>query len=111
MSLGIDVDAVSRVLLADGWHDVAEKSFSLDSYEYLWSGFAGLEVKDLHTRPNEYGGTRDPMIVHGGGGSGVCATGFTFKTEDPDGEKFGPDPLFYWLAGPLTSILAVEYTP
>ena len=30
----IDVANVRRVLLADGWHTVAENSFGLDSYEY-----------------------------------------------------------------------------
>jgi hypothetical protein len=33
MSLYIDVDRVSSVLLADGWHAVAEDSFDLDAYE------------------------------------------------------------------------------
>src|SRR5712692_11207555 len=36
MSLAIDVDHVSEVLLSDGeWHRVAEGSFELDSYEYV----------------------------------------------------------------------------
>jgi hypothetical protein len=36
VSLAIDVDHVTEVLLADGWHIVAEQSFTLDSYEYIW---------------------------------------------------------------------------
>ena len=35
MSLGISVDRVQSVLLADGWHDVAGASFNLDTYEYF----------------------------------------------------------------------------
>lgn len=38
MSLAIDVDRVSDVLLADGWHTVANNSFAIDSYEFLWNG-------------------------------------------------------------------------
>jgi hypothetical protein len=78
MSLAIDVDRVTRVLLADGWHEVCEDSFGLDSYEYVEA---------------------NGHIRHGGGDSGVCATGFAFKTDD-GGE---------YMAGPLTAILAVRY--
>ncbi len=35
MSMAIDVTKVRAVLLADGWHKIAENSFDLDSYEYL----------------------------------------------------------------------------
>jgi hypothetical protein len=34
-SLEIEVDAVTVVLLADGWHEVVDKTFTLDAYEYL----------------------------------------------------------------------------
>jgi hypothetical protein len=34
MSLYIDTDSVTAVLLADGWHEVKGKSFDLDFYEY-----------------------------------------------------------------------------
>ena len=37
MSLSLEVKQVSGVLLADGWHTVAEQSFDLDAYEY-WHG-------------------------------------------------------------------------
>ena len=60
MSLAINTDLVKAVLLADGWHEVADNSFDLDSYEYLSGPGDGAPV------------------VHGGGQSGVCATGFTF---------------------------------
>ena len=85
MSLAIDVDNVSAVLLADGWHTVADDSFLLDSYEFIWSG----------------------ALAHGGGNSGVCATGFSF-IEDFDhnaGEAYHGDPAR--VSGPLTAILAV----
>lgn len=75
MSLAIDVDNVTAVLLADGWHTVVDDSFNLDAYEYTWQGEA----------------------LHGGGQSGVCATGYAFT--DSDGDS---------LAGPLTAILAVR---
>lgn len=83
MSLAIDVDRVTAVLLADGWHHVANQSFTLDSYEYLWY--------PTNTRRSDF------EILHGGGQSGVCATGFAFQ--DTDGQT---------TAGPLTAILAVR---
>ncbi len=79
MSLAIDVDEVTEVLLADGWHTVSDKSFELDAYEYTWSG----------------------EVAHGGGSSGVCATGFAFR------EDWATPPRL--MAGPLTAILAVRY--
>lgn len=85
MSLAIDVDAVSDVLLADGWHAVANSSFTLDSYEFLW--YSTDEAKR----------TDDPMLLHGGGNSGVCATGFSFTDEDGS-----------VVSGPLTAVLAVK---
>ena len=79
MSLSIDIGKVFSVLLADGWHDVANDSFVLDSYEYLWR----------------------EELVHGGGDSGVCATGFSF-VESYEGMDIGI------VAGPLTAIQAVR---
>jgi hypothetical protein len=35
MSLYINPGKVTAVLLADGWHDVADDSFDLDAYEYV----------------------------------------------------------------------------
>jgi hypothetical protein len=98
MSLAIDVDTVTHVLLSDGWHAVAAGSFTLDSYEFLWSGFDGLKVRELHTRRNEYGGDVDPMILHGGGNHDICAIGFAFTTVDGD-----------TMGGPLSAVLAVRY--
>jgi hypothetical protein len=87
VSLAIEVDHVEEVLLADGWHPVTKNSdgvstFSLDSYEFVW----------------EAGG--DPnYLLHGGGRSGVCATGFSFR-ETAHGAR---------ISGPLTAILAVRH--
>lgn len=67
MSLYIDVDKVTEVLLADGWHAVEDGSFDLDSYEYH----------------------HGDHMLHGGGNYGVCATGFTFRNADGH-SMFGP---------------------
>lgn len=75
MSLAIQCKDVAEVLLADGWHEVELGSFDLDAYEFL----------------------NDEELVHGGGKSGVCATGFVFKSAAGD-----------MYMGPLTSILAVR---
>jgi hypothetical protein len=87
MSLAIDVDEVTAVLLPDGWHDVLDRSFSLDSYEYIW-------WQDMKPEQRE---RENPMVMLGGGQvQGVPSTGFTFKAKDG------------WLAGPLTAVLAVK---
>jgi len=57
MSLYIDVDQVGAVLLIDGWHTVADDSFSIDAYEYHYC---------------------DQMLLRGGQVDGVPSTGFTF---------------------------------
>jgi len=74
MSLRIDCNSVRRVLLADGWHDAT--GFDLDAYEFM---------------------DGDGMRLHGGGQSGVCATGFAIHSKG------------IVIAGPLTAILAGEY--
>ena len=100
MSLAIDVDLVTHVLIADGWHTVEERSFTMDSYEFMWSGAPGKTVADLQ-RDDDAGGRtyRDPMVLHSGGNSGVCATGFSFKEEGSG-----------WMSGPLTAVLAVRHS-
>jgi hypothetical protein len=77
VSLDIDIGDVAEVLLADGWHVVHGKTFELGAFEFTHQG----------------------RYVHGGGDSGICATGFSFVT-DHEGSR---------LAGPLTSILAVRH--
>jgi hypothetical protein len=61
MSLYIDVDHVTHVLLADGWHIVHEASFDLDAYEY-------------HHEKN--------LILKGGGVAGIPSTGATWGEAD-----------------------------
>lgn len=100
MSLAIDVDDVTAVLLADGWHEVANRSFELDAYEYLWSGMVDVTVEGLRQGRGEFGGDRKPLVVHAGGNSGICATGFAFTEKGQDGPV--------QIAGPLTSILAIR---
>jgi hypothetical protein len=38
MSLPIEVESVIGVLLKDGWHEVEDKSFEIDAYQYLREG-------------------------------------------------------------------------
>jgi hypothetical protein len=38
MSLAIDVDIIEKVLLSDGWHEVADGSLQVDAYEYIHGG-------------------------------------------------------------------------
>jgi hypothetical protein len=111
MSLHIDTNTITRVLLVDGWHDVAwgpgqqegwyRSSFDLDSYEFCEGPPPyRAELDDLgegEDRWNERAHTRAQTIVGGGTVEGVPSTGFTFMT--PTGSA---------LAGPLTAILAVE---
>jgi len=96
MSLAIDITKVHRVLLMDGWHHVWNKTFQLDSYEFLQ--FPDSD-KNIH----------NTTVLHGGGASGVCATGFTFmcriESPNPPHQK---DPRIIWMYGPLTAIQAVE---
>ena len=85
MSLSIDPDKVTSVLLADGWHDVGEgAAFDLDAYEFV-------------ERDEDEDGEATRTVLHGGGQNGICATGFRFI--DVNGET---------IAGPLTSVLAVR---
>jgi hypothetical protein len=78
MSLAIDVDEITHVLLADGWHEIEQGSFFLDSYEYV----AGVNYE----------------LLHGGGHSGICATGFRFRVRQSS----------FTTEGPLTSIIAIR---
>jgi hypothetical protein len=84
MSLEIDPEDVLDVLLADGWHEVLERSFTLDAYEFVESG---------------------GFVLHSGGNSGVCSTGFMFKTSSPE---FPGSDAAVIISGPLTAILAVK---
>lgn len=84
MSLQINEPKITRVLLADGWHDCRE--FGLDAYE------SGSYIHD-----HDYASGVGFDMTHGGGQSGVCATGFVFRDVTTDTQ----------IAGPLTAVLAV----
>ncbi len=86
MSLAIEVDDVTDVLL-DQWYEVFDGSFALDSYEFIWGEHSDGKVN----------------LMHAGGASGVCATGFYFKTPSENGPVA--------MAGPLTAIKAVRIAP
>lgn len=87
MSLAIDIDKITEVLLVDGWHKVAMNkqgisTFDLDAYEYI----------------QQRGEHKDPLLLLPGGNEQlVPATGFNFA------ESGGS--IIY---GPVTAILAVR---
>ncbi|MGV8967202.1 MAG: hypothetical protein ACOH2F_13075 [Cellulomonas sp.] len=90
MSLHINPDEVAGVLLADHWHQVLPGTFDLDSYEYV---------------------TEDGDILHGGGNSGVCSTGFSFvevHRATGDDESYEGPSFHSRIYGPLTAIIAVR---
>jgi hypothetical protein len=89
MSLAIDIDDVRGVLLVDGWHEVEERTFRLDFYEYV----EGKSDPELPVQ-----------LVHSGGQSGVCETGFSFREPNVD----VPKSRWTQIEGPLTTILAVR---
>lgn len=84
MSLLIDVDHVTAVLLADGWHTVLDQSFELDAYEYV----RGMEMKDtLWPTGVRLGGGAEPLVP---------ATGAVWEEETGR------------ICCPITAILAVR---
>lgn len=88
MSLAIDIDKVTSVLIGGHWHKVATNSdgvssFGLDAYEYVWGS---------HSDKNGF-----PKLIHGGGEHGIETTGFGFAT--PQGDV---------IAGPMTAIQALK---
>ncbi|OQB75657.1 MAG: hypothetical protein BWX92_02532 [Deltaproteobacteria bacterium ADurb.Bin135] len=85
MSLSININKVTDVLLADGWHKV--KSFDLDSYEYV--------------DPEWFESYNQKWILHKGGESKITATGFVFISDDPT--EYGVT-----IKGPLSSIIAIK---
>lgn len=85
MSLAIDVSTVTAVLLPDGWHNVADHSFDIDSYEFV------------EPHPDSH---RDPYaLLSGGQEPHIPASGFRFIEDDGEATP---------IEGPLTSVLAVR---
>jgi len=85
MSLAIDVDRVTHVLLADGWHEVTDGSFTVAPYEF------GQTVS------TETDG-RKFVVLYGAENVGIQPVGFAF-TEARTGSL---------MSGPLTSVFAVR---
>jgi hypothetical protein len=96
MSLAIDVDNITHVLLADGWHDVHDASFGTDTYEFVGSEGTG-------DSPMLGGGQEKHIPAAGHRGSTtrehIAAAGFSFTEDD------------HILCGPLTSVLAIRLAP
>lgn len=59
VSLSIEVNKVTDVLLADKWHKINDGSFDIDAYEFI----NGTET------------------VHKGGNGGITSAGFVFESE------------------------------
>ena len=93
MSLAIEVDDITDVLLADGWHTIHDASFGIDSYEFMWREGVG-------DSPILEGGQEKHAAAAGHRGSTsrehIAAAGFSFTEGD------------HVLYGPLTSVLAVK---
>jgi hypothetical protein len=86
VSLMIDVDLVEGVLLVDGWHQVADHSFTVDAYEFAW------------WPPDKRKGEDDPKMLQERGDKSVSGAGFSFHDSN--------DML---VSGPLTAIQAVRH--
>ena len=95
MSLGINVNKVTAVLLADGWHEVADESFKLGSFEFL--GSSEGQQQD-----------GEPRLVHNAGANGICATGFQFADRIVVRESEPIRKHMLQISGPLTAVLAVR---
>jgi hypothetical protein len=93
VSLAIEVDDITHVLLADGWHIVHDASFGIDSYEFMWG-------EGMGDSPMLGGGQEKHIAAAGHRGSTsrehIAAAGFSFT----EGDQV--------LCGPLTSVLAIN---
>lgn len=85
MSIAIEIDNVSAVLLRDGWHEVLNKSFEIDAYEFIHHN--DPESQDYEVR------------VGGGELDGISAKGAKWQNAT-DGT---------WIACPLNEIKALKY--
>jgi hypothetical protein len=81
MSLAIQIEDVSAVMIGGVWLEVKAKSFDLDSYEFM----AGNPMENWRA------------CLHSVREFGVRATGFTFQDDKA------------WISGPLTAIQAVRH--
>jgi hypothetical protein len=95
MSLSINVNKVTAVLLAGGWHEVADESFKLGSHEFLWSSEGQQQ-------------DGKPQLVHRAGANGICATGFQFADRIVERESGPICKYLLQISGQLTAVLAVR---
>lgn len=91
MSLYINPEEVTQVLLADGWHEVKKETFGIDAYEFVQPGFESPD--------------HDYTILSGGSVEGICSTGFHFVEVD---ETAGGAIVYSSVYGPMTAVLAVR---
>ncbi len=85
MSLAIDVDKVTAVLLRDGWYVVTSDSFALDSYEFVW------------------GEADNQLLLGGGQDRHTSSVGFEFY-----GYKLGEKESRGRYAGPIQHLYTVR---
>ena len=85
MSLAIDVARVTHVLLADGWHEVADGSFTVAPYEF--GRRAETEADD-----------RDFVVLYNSSNMGTDEMGFEFTEARTSA----------LISGPLTSAIALR---
>jgi hypothetical protein len=85
MSLAIDVTRVTHVLLADGWHEVADESFSVAPYEFARPANTGADERDF-------------VVLYNSSNMGT----------DPMGFGFTEARMSALISGPLTSVIAVR---
>jgi hypothetical protein len=85
--ISLYVDMITQVLLADGWHEVADGSFEVGAFEFYDPRNRRRQsllrsIRDLDKEPE------------------VSEVGFSFQQKD---ESF--------IAGPISSVLAVRRRP
>lgn len=81
MSLAIDVDKITGILIGNEWYTVADNSFDCDAYEFIHEG------KTIASLKSE-------------------STGFTFKLLDS--ASVHEYSVGGWISGPLSAIRAVR---
>ena len=94
MSLKIDEQKVTAVLLADGWHEVVESTFVIDAYEFVDAS----QVDNKGLPATTFFGGQSPLI---------CTAGFEFTSRRYKDDNNDPYEIEV-IAGALTSVLAVK---
>ena len=94
MSLAIDLDAVTRILLPHGWYEIERGTLTIDSYE-------------LHHSDPSVSSWPGAWPVRAGADPDVPKLGFRARRVALKGQSALHGPPMD-LAGPITSLLAVE---